>query len=338
MSLPEPQQQACDGRVLFVAAAGPRRGYGHLVRCVSFARALGVRPLLAVRGGRRIEETALALGADVLPAATPRVIRALRPDVVIVDDPVAPAASRWMLSARRAGALVVSVHDLGIGCRESDLLIDGSVTRTKPATGGRPSLTGSRFALLDPSVSTVAQRGRQTAHHRRVLIALGGGPRVRLAGAIADAIVALEPGVEVRIAGGFVVAPRTRSSNVVWIGATRGLAEELSQASAAVVAGGVSLYEACALGVPTVSVPVVTGQVPTVRAFGRKRAVVAAPFGASAADVAGRTVSLLNAPARQRALTRRARALVDGHGASRAAAAVVALSRARRDRTPREQR
>ena len=30
----------CDARVLFVAAAGPRRGYGHLVRCISFARAL----------------------------------------------------------------------------------------------------------------------------------------------------------------------------------------------------------------------------------------------------------------------------------------------------------
>lgn len=322
-------QPACDARVLFVAAAGPRRGYGHLVRSISFARALGVRPLLAVRGGRRVEEAALALGADVVPAATPRILRRMRPDVVIVDDPVARAARRWMASARRAGALVVSVHDLGIGCRESDLLIDGSITRTKPAAGGRPSLTGSRFALLDPAVGAVAQAGR-SAHNRRVLIALGGGPRVRLAGAIADAIVALDRNVEVRIAGGFVVAPRIAASNVVWIGATRGLAAELSQASAAIIAGGVSLYEACALGVPTVSLPVVSGQIPTVRAFGRKRAVVAAPFGASAHDVASRTVSLLNAPARQRVLTRRARALVDGQGALRAAAAVVAMSQAKR--------
>ncbi len=323
-------QPGCDARVLFVAAAGPRRGYGHLVRSISFARALGVRPLLAVRGGRRVEETALALGADILPGATPRLMRALRPDVVVVDDPVVPAARRWMTAARRAGALVVSVHDLGIGCRESDLLIDGSITRTKPAAGGRPSLTGSRFALLDPAVGTAARDGR-TDHNRRVLIALGGGPRVRLAGAIADAIVALDPNVEVRIAGGFVVAPRIPASNVVWIGATRGLAAELSQASTAVIAGGVSLYEACALGVPTVSLPVVTGQIPTVRAFGRQRAVVAAPFGASAHAIASRTVSLLNAPARQRALARRARSLVDGQGALRAAAAVVAMSQARRD-------
>ena len=322
----------CDARVLFVAAAGPRRGYGHLVRCVSFARALGVRPLLAIRGGRRVKDAALVFGADVLPDASPRVIRSLRPDIVIVDDPIERAARRWMAAARRAGALVVSVHDLGIGCRESDLLIDGSVTRTRPARRGKTSLTGTQFALLDPKVGQLAARHRRAAQHRRVLIALGGGPRVRLAGAIADAIVAVEPNAEVRIAGGFVVAPRSASSKVVWIGATRGLAEELSQASAAVVAGGVSLYEACALGVPTVSMPVVTGQVPTVRAFGRRGAVVAASFGTSPDDVARKTVSLLNDAPLRRALTERSRALVDGRGASRAAAAVIAMSQARHRR------
>jgi UDP-2,4-diacetamido-2,4,6-trideoxy-beta-L-altropyranose hydrolase len=327
---------ACDARVLFVAAAGPRRGYGHLVRCISVARALGVRPLLAVRGSQRVKETALALGADVLPDASPKVIRALCPDIVIVDDPIAREARRWMTAARRAGALVVSVHDLGIGCRESDLVIDGSITRSRRGRRGGRSLTGSRFALLDPKVGELAgqrraaQRPDGVPQKHRVLIALGGGPRVRLAGAIADAIVAVDPKAEVRIAGGFVVAPRAASSKVVWIGAARGLAQELREASTAVLAGGVSLYEACALGVPTVSVPVVAGQVPTVRAFERRGAVVAAPLGASPADVATRTVALLNDEARQRSLARRSRALVDGRGATRAAAAVVAMSRERR--------
>jgi spore coat polysaccharide biosynthesis predicted glycosyltransferase SpsG len=171
---------------------------------------------------------------------------------------------------------------------------------------------------------------------RRVLIALGGGPRVRLAGAIAEAIVAAEPNAEVRIASGFVVAPRPASSKVVWIGASRGLAAELAEASTAVVGGGVSLYEACALGVPTVGVPVVRAQAPTVRAFGRRGAVIAAPFGASPRHVANRAVSLLRDRALQRSLARRARALVDGRGASRAAATVVALA-ARRRRQDRAQ-
>jgi UDP-N-acetylglucosamine:LPS N-acetylglucosamine transferase len=152
---------------------------------------------------------------------------------------------------------------------------------------------------------------------------------VRLAGAIADAIVAADPTIEVRVAGGFVVAPRTSSSKVVWIGASRGLSKELSEASAAVVAGGVSLYEACALGVPAVGLPVVSGQVPTVRAFGRRGAVIPTPLGASPDQVASRTVSLLNDRGLQRTLARRSRALVDGRGASRAAATVIALAQTR---------
>jgi spore coat polysaccharide biosynthesis predicted glycosyltransferase SpsG len=326
--LPAADSDRCDARVLFVAAAGPRRGYGHLVRCVSFARALGVRPLIAVRGSQQAIDTALAFGADVVADASPRVVRALKPDVVIVDDPTANSAKRWITAARRAGSLVVTVHDLGLGCRESDVVIDGSVTRAGRGPKGSTSLNGSRFALLDPRLQETA-RARREAQHRRVVIALGGGPRVRLAGAIADAIVAADPNTEVRIAGGFVVAPRSASSKVVWIGASRGLAAELAQACAAVVGGGVSLYEACALGVPTVGVPVVAGQVPTVRAFGRQGAVVATPFGASAQDVADRTVSLLNDRELQQSLTRRSQTLVDGRGASRAAATVIAMSQAR---------
>lgn len=321
-------------RVLFVAAAGPRRGYGHLVRCLSFARALGVRPLLAVRGGAHVEETALALGADVVKASSPRVVRALRPDVVVVDDPIARAAARWMAAARSAGALVVSVHDLGLGCRASDVLIDGSITRNARAAGHGLALTGSRFALLDPRVAAAGHRPRGDCRGR-VLIALGGGPRVRLARAIAETIAAAEPRVEVRVAGGFNAAPRPAAGKIVWLGPTRGLVEELAQASTAIVAGGVSLYEACALGVPTVGLPVVPGQVPTVRAFGSRGAVIAAPLGASPDEVAGRALSVLKDEAMRRALARRARSLVDGRGAQRAAAIVAAMTQSVANMPPR---
>ncbi len=67
---------SADLRVLFRAAAGPRRGFGHLVRCRSLGRALGVRPLVSVRGGRLAEHTAIALGCDVVRGGAPRAIDA----------------------------------------------------------------------------------------------------------------------------------------------------------------------------------------------------------------------------------------------------------------------
>ena len=313
-------------RVVFRAAAGPRRGFGHMVRCLSLARALGVRPLMSVRGGESVRETALALGADVLLDEGLRSLAEVRPDVVVIDDPVATDALRWMAAARRVGALVVTVHDLGLGARGADLVIDGSITRTAPRSSGRRALTGARFAVLDPRI---LRTPRPAVISRRVLIALGGGPHADLAESIASAIVASDAYAEVRIAGGFMSKPRPLHPRIKWV-RPRGLASQLAQAKVAIVGGGVSLYEAAAMGVPTVGVPVVKSQVPTVLAFARRGAALGVQFAAPVQTTASKALALLNDVDRRSELSRRSRALVDGQGALRAAAAVVQLAREQR--------
>jgi spore coat polysaccharide biosynthesis predicted glycosyltransferase SpsG len=318
-------------RIVFRAPAGPRRGFGHLVRCVQLSRALGVRPLVALRGTRRAVDAALVIGADLLAAPSIRTLAALRPDIVVIDDPVAADARRWIRAARRAGAAVVTIHDLGLGCTEGDLVIDGSATRQARPSRGR-ALVGPRFAVLDPALArrraTPVLRGARPKTPR-VLIALGGGPHARVAARIAEAIVEGDPRAEVRIAAGFVHGTVRAASpaRVEWVAPRRGLAPELAQATVAVVGGGVSLYEACAAGVPAVSVPVVTSQVPTARAFARRGAAVTLPFPAVPRRAASEVVALLRDSSKQSALVRRSTRLVDGRGALRAAAAVVALAR-----------
>jgi len=56
-----------DLRVLFRVAAGPRRGFGHLVRCISLARAMGIRPLLCLRGPATVVETAIVKRVEESP-------------------------------------------------------------------------------------------------------------------------------------------------------------------------------------------------------------------------------------------------------------------------------
>jgi hypothetical protein len=103
-----------EARVLFVAAAGPRRGLSQLVQYLLLARAHGIRPLVAVPGAQHDAETALALGADVVAEATPKVIDAMRPDVLVVDDAIAAQTGSWIIAAQRAGALILDVNDLGL--------------------------------------------------------------------------------------------------------------------------------------------------------------------------------------------------------------------------------
>ena len=56
-----------DMTVVFRVAAGPRLGFGHLVRCRSLARALSVTPRVWLRGSAATRAAARALGCQVLP-------------------------------------------------------------------------------------------------------------------------------------------------------------------------------------------------------------------------------------------------------------------------------
>ena len=210
----------------------------------------------------------------------------------MIDDPIASDAERWTRAARKAGAIVVTVHDSGLGAKNADLVVDGSVTRARKAVRGAKVLAGTRFAVLDPG--SHRRNRRRRSRTPRVLIALGGGPHLRRAEAIAETIAAANPRAEIRIAGGFVSSPARRSTpRVRWIGSLRGLVTELAKATVAVVGGGVSLYEAAAMGVPAVTVPVVRSQVPTVLAFARHRAAIAVPYTAPPKAAAVAVVELL---------------------------------------------
>jgi len=309
--------------VLFRVAAGPRIGFGHLVRCRSLARALGVAPRVSIRGSAATRRTAAALGWQVAEVG-PRRLGGERPAVLVVDDPSAAAAAPWVRAARRLAIPVASLHDVGQAPVASQLSIDGSVGRTA-ACGTMAALRGPRFAVLDPAVAA-ARRRRPRTTPPSVLIALGGGAHARRGlPPLIRALVAAVPQLEVRIAAGFTVAAKRCLPAGRLVAAPAGLAPELARATVAIVAGGVTAYEACAVGVPAVVAAVVPAQQATVAALARAGAIVAGGTFRSAADarrLAGATARLLADATRRRALARRGRRLVDGRGAARVANAL----------------
>jgi hypothetical protein len=103
-----------DTRVLFVIAAGSRGAETQFAHYLAVARALGVRPLIAVPADPGLADLALSVGADVIPNATPRLIDALELDVLVVDDPVAAQMAGWIIEAQRIGVLVLTLSDLGL--------------------------------------------------------------------------------------------------------------------------------------------------------------------------------------------------------------------------------
>jgi spore coat polysaccharide biosynthesis predicted glycosyltransferase SpsG len=320
--------------VLFRVAAGPRVGFGHLVRSQRLAKALGVPAVVAIDAGARARTAASVLGSRIMIGARPSLLRTLAPALLVIDHPNAHAGMPWIREARSLGIPTASIHDLGIAPLASDCSVDGTV---RP---GPMDLAGVEYAIVDPALRRV-RRGagaRRTATRRAglhgppvVLIAFGGGHRLSLAHAVAKAILARRPDVKVRIARGFGGddgAPAQRG--LTFVPQKRSLAGEYRRATIAVLGGGVSLYEACVVGVPAIGVSIVDTQRPTIAGLARRGAAVdggSASASGSANRLARLACELLDAPSRRRTIARTATRLVDGRGVDRVAAALRRLMR-----------
>ena len=308
---------------LFRVAAGPRIGHGHLRRAETLARALGRSARVSIRGAGGAA-TRLSV---VAAAPAGKTLDAVRPAVLIVDDPHAGHGRAWVSAATRRRVPVISLHDLGIARVPSNLAIDGSVVSP---SGGWPSartLRGLRYAVI--------RRPRRASREgivRRVLVSLGGGPREGLSRAVVEEITRRLPDAEVlvtqlreqRVAAG----ARVRVRRIL---APDGLAPWLARVDVAIVGGGLSLYEAVAAGVPTVALAVVPAQAPTIRGFARRQLTVPAGMATGAVrTVARRVAAGVERLARNSALREAVRhdgpRLVDGFGARRVAQAIVAVS------------
>ncbi|MGE3957548.1 MAG: hypothetical protein AB7H96_12580 [Vicinamibacterales bacterium] len=317
---------------LFRVAAGPRIGFGHLMRCRSLARALGVAPRVSIRGSVATVAAAAAQGFTPVPGGLSVLAQGGAPGVLIVDDPMATAAARWVRRAREQRIPVATLHDLGLGYVDSDLAIDGSIDQGDHR--GEVALGGPLYAVLDPSVSQA--RALPPVERDGVLIALGGGEHVHHWGTtLARAILARRPQTPVRIVRGFAKPAATVDlPGVRWVSAPGGLADELRRPAVAVVAGGVTLYEAAALGTPTVAIAVAPAQQLTIRGFARRGAVVDAGIvtdPAAFAHAADAVADLMTHPGRAARLGGTAAHLVDGRGVFRVADAITQLARRAED-------
>ena len=335
-------------RILFFADSGPSIGGGHVMRCLTLARALTEQ------------------GADCAFAAPPAAIRLLETFAPAAIErlplpegtparqsaPIADLARTW-------GAQAAVIDHYGFGPAEEvvvrtgvhrllvlddlkrghlcDLVLDSNLDRSAADYPGVESLAGPAYALVRPEFAALRPRtlARRTgAEPRRLLIALGltdvGGITARVVQALLPSLGDLA--VEIVLGQGApslaALAPvASRDLRLTLHVDTREMAELTAAADLAIGAGGSSVWERCTLGLPTLTLVLADNQ--------RDAASALADLGAAAllepggADFAMRLLdafSVLRAdPPCLTEMSGAASGLCDGQGAARVAERLLAV-------------
>jgi spore coat polysaccharide biosynthesis protein SpsF len=311
--------------------AGPGVGLGHVSRGLALAAALekrGVRARMALPPDATAGEWVRAAGhrnavvLDPTLAALPQVCDLAADAAAVVVD-VRHPLTQGEVRALGAATPVVVIDNDGLGSTEADLV----VALTGAEGPGR--LVGPAYVPL----RTTAIRPRRRTRRATVLVSLGAADPDGAALRVVDALAKVEPAPSVRV----VANPRTP----VWgtlaarLGALDmpparpvtpgGLGTHLAAADIAILAVGVSVYEALAAGVPSIVLARNAGDVAHAETLAAHGALVSLGRTWRAADLTSAVGTLLADRARQLAMGKAARALVDGRGAERVAARVVEL-------------
>lgn len=324
---------------VFRSDATAEIGWGHVMRCLSLAdalRALGWRTGLAASeaafamvGGRlspdfeslSLREADLA-GIGAMLARWPEGC-----DLLVIDDYRLGEEFEW--TSRSWARRILVLEDIPGRAHDCDLLLDGTADRSAaeyrgfiPATAG--VFSGPRYIPLRAEFSAA---GADRSATDRILVTLGATDSVNAAVRILAELGGLE--VDVVLGAGAphlsdvrrtasALSPRAVVHTDIGGQALAGL---MARSRLAIGAGGVSAWERCACGLPTLLVETADNQRDVIAALvargaGRSLGAVSTlPTGSVRAAID----ALIGDPALLDEMSASARALCDGKGALRVA-------------------
>jgi spore coat polysaccharide biosynthesis predicted glycosyltransferase SpsG len=333
-------------RLVVRADATPEAGAGHVLRCLALAERWRDDGGEVTFAGSWPEAIAGLLDAEGIRGVR---IGASHPDPADLEGTLAvvSGASAVVIDgygfdapyhdavAAKAGATLV-IDDVGHLPRYGgDLLLNPGLGASRIGYRDAPArrLLGPEFALLRREVRALREHPREVAARgTTVLLALGGGRRTEDWRAILEALAAGPEGATFRLLPGF---DRSRHAELARLAAEAGprfrpsedpaeAAELMARADLAVSAAGVTAIELAFLGVPSILVSVAENQRPTAAALAASGAAVdLGPRDEAGAETLRSMVGrLLASPDTRRDMRARGRALFDGRGVERVAAAL----------------
>ena len=326
-----------DPRIVLVSTAAPAEGRGHISRAMALAEALVARDasvsMIVLRGSpTEGQRTALdALGVDI-ELGSPRTLR--RSDLVVVDlpdpDEVAPSLRPDRL---------VAFDDREILRSRAAIVVQPSMPTWHGVAPAERVLAGYAWTPVRSSIREAAAH-RGTVAGAGVVVCFGGSDpadvTARLAPAVADALRAAAAGSEAFDGDTTVIVGAGYRGALVdgdawtFLRDPADIDRRLAAARLALIGAGTMKFELAALGVPTLLVAVADDQHPTGSPFAATGAARYLGDGRviDPSVVVAAVRALAGDPGALAAMATAGPEAVDGRGANRLAAEILALGTA----------
>lgn len=270
-------------------------------------------------------------------AMTIESIGSMEIDWLVVDHYSLDA--RWEKHLRSYCNAVLVIDDLADRAHDCNVLLDQNYGRRPADYAGRVSddckiLVGPRFALLRPDFSELRGKSlerRKNPQLRRLLISLGGVDKDNATGAVLDTIRSCSLSNDVRLTvvlgshSPYLEQVRAIALEMPWatdlLIDVREMAALMADCDLAIGAAGISAWERCCLGLPSLIVLLAENQKPGALALEMSGAAIILGDISMIASELPRALQSLGSSACLVEISAAAKALCDGRGASR----VVAL-------------
>lgn len=336
--------------MIFVRADGNSRvGLGHLMRCLTISDALReqgeeVRFILADNGAQELVlrrgypcmvlETDYDHMEEELPKLEELLLR-YQPRFLLLDSYF---VTERYLRLLRGRVKLACMDDLFCLHEPVELLVNynlyGEELGYRRVFGADTRLLlGTAYVPLRKEFRACGYEVRQQAE--QVLITTGGSDSYNLAGQILTELLKSERQLSFHVVSGSMnpYLPKLRCmaerhGNIHIHSNVQHMAELMKQCDAAVSAGGSTLYELGAVGVPTVCFSFAENQERLAESFGEKKLALFAGSYLKEGEqlfegIRGRLTEMLKGVELRRALSSRTRSMLDGLGAERIAEALL---------------
>lgn len=281
-------------------------------------------------------------------ALTDQEIQRFKPNIVILNitDPDAYLLQKtlsgftdWILNLRKKGIKVIGIEGGATKGYRPDALINWNINpkwHKYEWFSNTKYFIGEKFVILREPF-TKAPKKKVAKLCKTIFVSVGGGtegvesvlfPRIMTALSLAGF-----SGKAVFVVGAayqnpqnlFLLMARWSNARVVYNISAADLAKTMVRSDLAITAAGITLYELCCMGIPSITISIVPHQVLNAKVFGKARVTKDIGMDPSTFAIEQAVSSLLKNPTERARMAKAGTTLVDGKGLERVLSIIHSL-------------